>query len=470
MRFKNLLYSLSFLLISFIGLSQNTAIPDPNFEQALISEGYDVGPIDGFVPTANISGEDDLDLSAFTNQISDLTGIEDFTALTILNFENHLISTINLEQNTGLEQLFCNNNLLTSLNVANNTNLEILWCNNNQLTSLDITKNTRIRALDCSFNQITALDVSQNTALFDFVCENNLISSLKLNNNAILNRFECGNNLLTNLDVSLNTNLSFLECEGNQLASLNLSTNTSLINLNCAFNNLTALDLSNNSNLTEIDCSDNNLCSLNLKNGNNNNTTLVDFSSNIDLNCVIVDNLNGNHSTWEPVSFSNYVNSPDGCKAFIPVDSLNDFIGKSYTLPTIVNGNYFTESEANGIPLNPGDVISTSQTIYIFNETACYFNESSFNILITDKDYIIPKYFTPNNDGRHDFWKVLDTNNAIKGISIFNKHGKLLKYLNPSSEGWNGIYNGQLMPTDDYWFKITLNSGEIDSGHFTLKR
>ena len=54
--------------------------------------------------------------------------------------------------------------------------------------------------------------------------------------------------------------------------------------------------------------------------------------------------------------------------------------------------------------------------------------------------------------------------------SIFNKHGKLLKYLNTGSEGWNGLYNGQLMPTDDYWFRIILNSGEIDSGHFTLKR
>ena len=470
MRFKNLLYSLSFLLISFIGLSQNTTIPDPNFEQALIDLGYDIGPVDGFVPTMNISGVTDLDLSTFTNQISNLTGIEDFIALTVLNFENHLISTINLNQNINLLQLFCNNNQLTSLNVASNTYLEVLWCNSNQLTGLDVTRNTSIRALDCSFNQISDLDVSQNTALVDFVCENNSINSLNIGNNTLLNRFECGNNLLTNLDVSLNTGLSFLACEGNQLASLNLSTNTGLLNLNCEFNNLTELDLSNNSNLTEIDCSDNNLCSLNLKSGNNNNTTSVDFSSNINLKCVIVDNSNGNHSIWEPVSFSNYVNSPDDCKAFVPVDSLNDFIGKSYTLPTIINGNFFTESEANGIPLNPGDIISTSQTIYIFNETDCYTNESSFDVLITDKDYIIPKYFTPNNDGRHDFWKVLDTNNTIKGISIFNKHGKLLKYLNSGSEGWNGIYNGQLMPTDDYWFKITLNSGEIDSGHFTLKR
>lgn len=470
MRFKKLLYYLSFSLTSFICVSQNTTIPDANFEQALIDLGHDVAPVNGFVPTINISGVMSLDLSLFSNKISNLTGIEDFTSLTVLNFENHLVNTINLNQNINLQQLFCNNNQLTSLNVANNTNLEVLWCNNNLLTGLDVTQNTSLRALDCGFNQIINLDISENTFLVDFVCENNLINSLNLINNTSLNRFECGNNVLTNLDVSLNIGLSFLTCEGNQLANLDLTTNTILINLNCEFNRLTELDLTNNSNLKEIDCSDNLLCLLNINNGNNNNITSFDFSSNIDLNCVIVDNSNGDHSTWEPLSFLNYVNTTDDCKAFVPIDILNDFIGSSYPLPIISNGSYYTESGANGTLLNSGAVISTSQTIYIYNETACYNNESNFNVLISDKDYYIPKYFTPNNDGRHDFWKVLDNSNSVKSISVFNKYGKLLKYLNPDSEGWNGIYNGQLMPTDDYWFSVILNSGETATGHFSLKR
>ena len=43
---------LSFGVVS----GQTTAIPDANFEQALIKLGYDSGTPDGSVPTANISG------------------------------------------------------------------------------------------------------------------------------------------------------------------------------------------------------------------------------------------------------------------------------------------------------------------------------------------------------------------------------------------------------------------------------
>ena len=50
------------LLLGFtiVGFSHNTAIPDPNFEQALIDLGYDTAPINGSVPTANISGVTNL--------------------------------------------------------------------------------------------------------------------------------------------------------------------------------------------------------------------------------------------------------------------------------------------------------------------------------------------------------------------------------------------------------------------------
>ena len=39
--------------------------------------------------------------------------------------------------------------------------------------------------------------------------------------------------------------------------------------------------------------------------------------------------------------------------------------------------------------------------------------------------------------------------------------------------GWNGIYNGKKLPSDDYWFKaelITTENKVINkTGHFTLK-
>ncbi|RMB63812.1 hypothetical protein EAX61_00005, partial [Dokdonia sinensis] len=56
--------------------------------------------------------------------------------------------------------------------------------------------------------------------------------------------------------------------------------------------------------------------------------------------------------------------------------------------------------------------------------------------------------------------------------------GKLLKQLSPTSPGWNGTFNGQPMPSNDYWFRVEYNeadeNGELIkkefSGHFALKR
>jgi gliding motility-associated-like protein len=449
-------------------VSQNTFVPDDNFEQALINLGYDVGPLDDFVPTANISGIANLDVSA--NNITDLTGVQDFTALSILDCSDNFLTNINLNQNINLTQLFVQTNQISSVDVSLNSGLQILWCFQNQLSAIDITNNPSLISLVCNDNNLTSIDTSNNTNLNVFVCDQNQITNLDVSNNVTLNRFECGNNLLSDIDVRNNTSLSFFSCEANQLTTLDVTNNRFLITLFCSENQIVNLDLSQNNALTNLNCSSNQLCDLNIKNGNNNNIILMDFSSNLDLNCVVVDNSGGNQSTWIPNSFSNYVNLPNDCSDFVLVDSLNDFIGVSFTLPPLLNGNYFTESGGNGASLNSGDVISSSQTIYIYNETTCHSNESSFSVLITDSDYYIPKYFTPNNDGTHDFWQVLDNTNTIESINIFNKQGKLLKYLPTHSVGWNGTFNGQLMPTDDYWYLIKLKSGEQLRGHFTLKR
>ena len=92
----------------------------------------------------------------------------------------------------------------------------------------------------------------------------------------------------------------------------------------------------------------------------------------------------------------------------------------SYTLPTLTNGTYFTASNGGGTQLNPGDVISTSKTLFVYAETAttpsCS-NEHSFDIGIntlptidTPADvtscdsYTLPAltngtYFTASNGG-----------------------------------------------------------------------
>lgn len=86
-----------------------------------------------------------------------------------------------------------------------------------------------------------------------------------------------------------------------------------------------------------------------------------------------------------------------------------------------------------------------------------------------------PIFFTPNDDGYNDTWQIIGIERLINPeIFIFDRYGKLLKQLSPQSGGWDGTFNGQKMPSDDYWFKIifdhgtSLNRREFRS-HFALK-
>jgi gliding motility-associated-like protein len=84
-----------------------------------------------------------------------------------------------------------------------------------------------------------------------------------------------------------------------------------------------------------------------------------------------------------------------------------------------------------------------------------------------------PKFFTPNNDGKHDTWQVLGISTMFQpnsNVIIFNRYGKLIKQLNPLGDGWDGLFNGEKLPADDYWFAVTLQDGRIFKNHFTLKR
>lgn len=52
------------------------------------------------------------------------------------------------------------------------------------------------------------------------------------------------------------------------------------------------------------------------------------------------------------------------------VDQLEDVITcESYTLPPLTNGNYFSGSGGSGTPMFAGDIITVTQTIYIYNTT-----------------------------------------------------------------------------------------------------
>nr|WP_314866002.1 T9SS type B sorting domain-containing protein [uncultured Flavobacterium sp.] len=84
-----------------------------------------------------------------------------------------------------------------------------------------------------------------------------------------------------------------------------------------------------------------------------------------------------------------------------------------------------------------------------------------------------PIFFTPNGDSYNDYWNLKGTNGTIiiqSNVYIFDRYGKLIKQISPSSLGWDGTINGEPLPADDYWFTVKLEDGREAKGHFSLKR
>ena len=117
------------------------------------------------------------------------------------------------------------------------------------------------------------------------------------------------------------------------------------------------------------------------------------------------------------------------------------------------------------------NVTPGEHTVYVRAKDALSCEASK---VITVMDY--PKFFTPNNDGYNDTWNIWSLKNQPDTkIYIFDRFGKLIKQLSPAGAGWDGTFNGQPLPSTDYWFKAeyidpkTGLSKEV-TGHFSLKR
>ncbi len=255
------------------------AIPDPNFEQALLDLNIDTdGVLNGTLCRADALATSSLFIA--DKDINDLTGIEAFINITWLSVGQNNLTTLDLSANTAL------------INIS---------ANNNQLSTIDVSQSNQLKNLNIRNNQLPTLDVSQNIALEYLYCPNNNLSNLNTTPNTNLLILSCYRNQISNLDLSTNTALIRLFCSENQLVNLNLSSNVALDMLSCQINGLVSLDLSNNTVLNRVQCFDNNLTYLNLKNNNNTNLTIAKVYNNPNLTCIMVDNVAYANSQLGPI-------------------------------------------------------------------------------------------------------------------------------------------------------------------------
>ncbi len=225
---KNTLTLLILITTFFRINAQNVNIPDTNFKNFLVSN-YQI----------NTNGDSEIQVSeanSYTGSIScpnkniaDLTGIEAFINIKVLD---------------------CSRNQITSLDVSNCVKMIWLFCTSNQLTSIDVSGALSLEGFFCRFNQLTNIDVSNNLLLEGFHCGNNQLSSIDVSNNIKLAYFEAANNQITSIDLSTNSDLRQIVINNNQLTSLNLA-NGNNTNIPSGY-----FDIRNNPNLLCVNVDD----------------------------------------------------------------------------------------------------------------------------------------------------------------------------------------------------------------------
>lgn len=96
--------------------------------------------------------------------------------------------------------------------------------------------------------------------------------------------------------------------------------------------------------------------------------------------------------------------------------------------------------------------------------------EAASQVKITVNDLFIPSVFTPNNDGKNDFFDIGETSGHVE-IVIFNQWGNEEYSTDNYLNDWSGRNNkGAELPDDTYFYIIKFEKGQVKKGSILIKR
>ncbi|WP_299116783.1 T9SS type A sorting domain-containing protein [uncultured Winogradskyella sp.] len=319
-----------FLCFNSILLCQTTAIPDSNFEQALIDLGIDSNGLNGNILNSDAQAVTVLDLEGSCNcdGIDNMTGIEAFINLTSLTAGLNSFSNIDLSSNILLEYVSIAFGSLTSINLSQNTNLI---------------------ELRLSYNALQDLDLSNVTSL------------------EIFGGFSCG------------------------VSAIDFSQNLALEKLYFSENDITELDLTQNINLTDVYLNDCSLESLDVRNGTNTNITNFRVLNNPNLTCIQVDDAVYSSTNW--TNIDSQTSFSEDCDN-LSINEYKESFAKIFPNPAndkvyinIKNNSNYILMDIQGKYINKGQLYTGTNNLKIANlvEGIYFLKISSGNISTTKK-------------------------------------------------------------------------------------
>ena len=98
------------------------------------------------------------------------------------------------------------------------------------------------------------------------------------------------------------------------------------------------------------------------------------------------------------------------------------------------------------------------------------------NVFCDESRILIPNAFSPNEDQKNDFYRIIDEDKIITKfkLEIFNRFGEKVYFSEDVNESWNGYFKGELLASQvfDYYLEIKCigNKTLFEKGNITLIR
>lgn len=142
----------------------------------------------------------------------------------------------------------------------------------------------------------------------------------------------------------------------------------------------------------------------------------------------------------------------DGSSGFCTGDSL-----------TLLPGDFLSYLWQDGSTQNHYTV-KTPGTYTVTVTNACGANTQSITVAAKDCQVYFPTAFTPNGDGKNDFFKILTSYIFEEYVlTVYNRWGQKVFETNDSSKGWDGRFNDKLQPSWNsfIWYCRYKKSGAV---------
>ncbi len=148
---------------------------------------------------------------------------------------------------------------------------------------------------------------------------------------------------------------------------------------------------------------------------------------------------------------------------------IGDFEVNTNEITVLVTGSGDYEYSIDGFNYQSSNVFDNLYpgfyTVYVNDRNGCGQIQEDVTVLGG------PQFFTPNTDGYNDTWQIVGANLIPDAqVFIYDRQGRLLKQMSPTGPGWDGTFNGNPLPSSDYWYSIEMANGRRVTGHFAMKR